>query len=335
MNDPKQTPPSADTLDSSPLLRLPTRDAAGHKGTFGTVVIIGGSIGATEPAAHPTMLGAPTLAGRAALRSGVGLCKLVVPQGLVQAALSLLPSATALGFPTHPDGSIIPHAAASVVDAALLQASAVVLGPGLGRASGVESLVLRVLQQDEIPVVVDADALNAMSAIPDLFRDFRAPAVLTPHPGEFARLAAALRITLDPVSKATRPDAAVALAQRLGCVVVLKGEGTIVSNGVRTWRCARGHPCLATAGTGDVLAGILGGLIAQLDHPARRRALSGTLSPHASARPADVAPTFDLFELARIAVDIHARAGERWAKAHGPAGLLAHELADLIPQELA
>lgn len=320
MTDPGQHTPSIDLLDTSTPPSLPPRALSGHKGTFGTVVIIGGSVGSPTV---PTMLGAPTLAGRAALRSGVGLCKLVVPESLVPAALTMLPSATAFGFPTEPDGSIVPHSAATILDAALSGASAVVLGPGLGRSPSVETVVLRVLQQDHIPVVIDADALNAMASIPDLFRDFRAPAVLTPHPGEFARLAGALKITLDPISKATRPDAAAALAQRLGCVVVLKGEGTVVSNGVRTWRCSHGHPCLATAGTGDVLAGLLGGLIAQYDSPARRLALGRIASP----------PVLDLYELARIAVDMHARAGERWAASHGPAGLLAHELADLIPRE--
>lgn len=297
-------------LDSSPLPSLPKRDAAGHKGTFGTVVVIGGSIGRTNEPPLPLMLGAPVLAGRAALRSGVGLCKIVLPEPLAAAALTMLPSATAFAFPVEDSGAIIPHAASAVVDAALSGASSVVVGPGLGRTPGVESIVLRVLQQEETPVIVDADALNAMASIPDLFRDFRAPAILTPHPGEFARLAQALKISLDPVSRATRPDATAALAQRLGCIVVLKGEGTIVSNGVRTWRCERGHPCLATAGTGDVLAGLLGGLIAQ-----HRKQI-------------------DLFDLARIAVETHARAGERWANANANAGLLAQELADLIPIEL-
>lgn len=327
MTQPIGRPPSNDLLDPTPLVALPARQSSGHKGTFGSVVIIGGSVGVSSPTTLPTMLGAPTLAGRAALRSGAGLCKLVIPESLVPTALSMLPSATAFGIITEPDGSIIPHSAATTIDAALAGASAAVLGPGLGRTRGVESVVLRVLQQDQIPVVIDADALNAMASIPELFRDFRAPAILTPHPGEFARLAAALKITLDPVSRATRPDAAAALAQRLGCIVVLKGEGTVVSNGVRTWRCTRGHPCLATAGTGDVLAGLLGGLIAQHDNPARHLAAAKIASPPA--------PALDLYELARIAVELHARAGERWAAAHGPAGLLAHELADLIPHEMS
>src|SRR5262249_28502981 len=147
---------------------------------------------------------------------------------------------------------------------------------------------LRAVQQQECPVVVDADALNALAEIPELFRDFHARAILTPHPGEFRRLAAVFKITHDPTRDDSRPAAAESLAQKLGCILVLKGAGTIVSDGHRTWRCPAGHPCLATAGTGDVLSGIVAGLTAQF-------------APRAG-HPASSSGSLDLFDTARVAV---------------------------------
>jgi NAD(P)H-hydrate epimerase len=276
------------------------------------------------------MIGAAALAGRGALRAGAGLCRLVMPGPVLAAGLTVLPSATGVSLAVDERGAIIGHEAAAVADRVLAESSAVVVGPGLGRGAGVEALVLRLIGQKTVGVVVDADGLTAMAGIPEVWRDFHAPAVLTPHPGEFKRLAEAMKITLDPTDKATRPAAAAGLAQRLGCVVVLKGEGTIVSDGVRTWRCQRGHPCLATAGTGDVLAGVIAGLMAQ--HYDATRALAAaklaSLKPELAAK---IDTGVSLYDLTRIGVEAHARAGEAWATAHGEAGLLAAELADLVP----
>jgi NAD(P)H-hydrate epimerase len=135
--------------------------------------------------------------------------------------------------------------------------------------------------------------------------------VLTPHPGEYARIAASLRIDADPIDPVARPHAAERLAQRLGCVVVLKGHGTVVSDGHRTWTCGHGNDALAVGGSGDVLAGVVAGLLA-----AHGRALG-------------------LYDCARLAVEAHAIAGERWARrAGGTAGMLAAELAAEIPAAL-
>ena len=156
-------------------------------------------------------------------------------------------------------------------------------------------------------------------------RDFRAAAILTPHPGEYRRLAASLGISLDPVDPRTRPEAAAALGQRLGCIVVLKGSGTIVSDGQRTWQNDTGGSELATGGTGDVLAGIIAGIVAQFVafglHPRQ---------PRPASRP------LDLFDAARLAVRAHGLAGDRWASRQGAnAGLMATELADELPAVLA
>jgi len=294
--------------DPAPSLpHLPPRPAQSHKGTFGTVVVIGGS-----HAGGRAMVGAPALAALGALRAGAGLARLAMPADLLPAGLTVCPSATGVGFPQTPDGGLDPEAAPQVLDQLLSGASAVVIGPGLGEGDVERALSLRAVQQDSVPVVVDADAINNLAGLPDLFRDFHAPAVLTPHPGEFRRLGGALRISLDPTDPAQRPLAAAELARRLGCICVLKGAGTVVSDGIRTWTCLRGHSCLATAGTGDVLGGVIAGFIAQY------------------ARGAT--PALSLFDAARVGVEAHAIAGEGWASTHGAqAGLLAQELAEQVP----
>lgn len=303
--------------------RLPERDPKGHKGTFGTVAVIGGSCdGATR------MIGAPVLAARAALRAGAGLVRLVMPEPILNAGLCMLPSATGVALPTDAAGRVTPHEGAELFDSLLPSCRAIVIGPGLGTGPAAHSLSLRAIQQEVVPVVVDAGSLNALSEIAELHRDFRASAVLTPHPGEFARLARALRITTDPTLSSARPTAAEQLARRLGCIVVLKGAGTVVSDGYRSWTCSAGHDCLATAGTGDVLAGLLAGIVAQFVRlPKSPEGGIGNGTTPATA--------FGLFEAALVAVQAHARASERWARRNGGCGLLATELADLLPVALA
>ena len=306
---------------------LPRRDPQGHKGTFGTVSVVGGCC-----TGGARMIGAPVLAARAALRSGAGLVRLVMPGPIVDAAIQMLPSATGVSLAVRADGEPVPHSAAEAIDLQTGNISypdptgrgacdAMVVGPGLGRGHGPESLVLRALGQDLVPVVVDADALNVMSEIEDLGKDFRARAILTPHPGEYVRLAAKLRIVADPIREKGRANAAEQLAQRLGCLVVLKGAGTVVTDGQRTWTCQRGNSALATAGTGDVLAGLIAGLIAQF----ARRGGSGE----------DLA-SLNLFEAACLGVQAHAIAAERWCERTGAqAGVLASEIADEIPAALS
>lgn len=372
------------------------RPRDGHKGTFGTVVVIGGCC------AHASrMLGAPALAAVGALRAGCGLVKMMVPAPMVVPALALAPSATGFALPVNGAGEVVGHEAVALFDEVLKSADAVVIGCGLGGyseshgeqgdhgGSGVQALVLRALQQTRVPVVVDADALNVMSQIADLSRDLRASCILTPHVGEFRRLAAALNIEaeLDAAKHsaaslaAARMAACEALAQRLGCIVALKGAGTVVSNGHDSWVCSRGHVCMGTAGTGDVLAGVLGGLVAQAragglvragsartisavssvgrapvsagdDNPSLVRVMSkdelmalaaariGKKAPEATSAASESvseagAKPLSLLELACASVELHARAGEAWAKQRGvDAGMLASELAEMIPKVL-
>lgn len=302
--------------DSSPLPRIPARDPRGHKGTFGTVAVVGGC-------AHDDrhMIGAAALAATAALRAGAGLARLVMPAPVLDAGLTICPSATGVPIPVDAAGRIVPHEASAVIDAAVRACESLVIGPGLGASDGARTACLRAVQQEEAPVVVDADAINLLAEVPELVRDIHAAAVFTPHPGEYTRLAGALAIRVSPTDEAARPDAAAQLAQRLGSIVVLKGARTVVSDGQRTWINDTGGPYLATAGTGDVLSGLLAGLIAQFVAP-----------PPPPPMPRPKQKPLDLYDAARLAVHIHGLAGQSWADTRGAqAGLLAPELADAIP----
>jgi NAD(P)H-hydrate epimerase len=278
------------------------------------------------------MIGAAALAATGALRSGAGLAKLVMPAPVLNDGLMLCPSAT--GIPLAVDeltGEVIAHEAACTLDRVFESATVVAIGPGLGVSEGTNAATLRVIQQDELCVVVDADALNCLAAMPELFRDFHAPAVLTPHPGEFKRLCEGLGLKGDLGLAQSRERACEQLAQRLGRVVVLKGEGTVVSDGLRVWTCPKdvGSPCMATGGTGDVLTGVIAGLIAQFVPPVHAMAMRSK----APQMPADPARPLDLFDAARVGVWVHAAAGSAWAAERGATGgMLAMELAEMVPR---
>ncbi|MCC6322847.1 MAG: NAD(P)H-hydrate dehydratase [Phycisphaerales bacterium] len=310
---------------STDLPRLPRRGRDSHKGTFGTVVIVGGCCERT------VMIGAPALAARAALRSGAGLVKLAMPAPILPLGISMCPSATGIPIPTDATGAIEAHEASAAIDRCVAEAGCLVVGPGLGVSAGSCAAALRCVQQDETSLVIDADAINSLATLPEFMRDFRAAAVFTPHPGEFKRLVAGLGMSGDLGLSESREAAAERLAQRLGAVVVLKGAGTVVTDGHRTWTNTTDHPCLATAGTGDVLTGLIAGLIAQFV-PTPQRVLFKTKVPQL---PADPARPLDLFEAARIGVHAHGLAARLWAYARrADAGLLASELCDRLPRAL-
>jgi NAD(P)H-hydrate epimerase len=305
---------------------LPVRPFNAHKGTAGIVTVLAGSC-----SGELRMIGAPAFVAAAALRSGCGLVRILAPQPIIGEILSLTPSATAVALQVDEEGQILPSAAAETLDRALIPTSSLVIGPGMADDLPTQALALRAVQQTQVPVVVDAGAITGLSAVPQLSKDFRARAILTPHPGEFRRLALPLRITADPVNPSTRRQACEEMAQRLGCIVVLKGAGTVVSNGIETWVCTRGHPCLATAGTGDVLSGLLGGILAQ-HAPEPVNPLIEAAREKAGVAPP---PGPTLFELVCICVEAHAAAGELWAQVNGAsAGLMAMDLVSLLPRVL-
>jgi len=231
----------------------PHRAADGHKGTFGTVVVIGGS---------PTMIGAPALTAGAALRIGCGLAQLAVPREILAHCLTIEPSATGHAL----DGDD-PDACRRLLGQ-LDRDTVLAVGPGMGRGR-LQQKWLASLLKHERAVVLDADGLNNLAALTDpmLACNHAGPLVLTPHPGEFRRLVGVHRITADPTDPDQRPAAAAELAHACRAVVVLKGRHTIVTDAERVYVNQTGNPALATAGSGDILTGAIAGLIAQGMNP--------------------------------------------------------------------
>lgn len=312
--------------DETCLPLLPARPADAHKGTFGTLTIVGGC-----DDDDAVMIGAPALAARAALRAGCGRVRLVMSRAALHGALVLEPGAT--GVPVEQEGgAVIPSAMTARVDEAGEASAAVLVGPGLGVSDGARAATLRALHLDAPVVVLDADALRLMSELSDLTREIRARAILTPHPGEYRLLAGALRLPENPRGDCERAESCALLAARLACVVVLKGHRTVVSDGLRAWVCDRGGVELATAGTGDVLAGLVASLAAQ--HAEDGAGARLTIAIRARM-PSDPIRALSPYDIARVAVEAHARAGEAWKARHGAgAGMLARELADEIPAVL-
>ena len=231
----------------SDLPALPARPGDGHKGTFGTLLILGGS---------REMIGAPMLAARSALRAGCGLVRVAMPQGVLASALSTLPEAVGLALGDDAAENERRFAAA------VAGAEAVVAGPGLGADPGNAGL-LRLIYASERPAVIDADALNLLAGLDHWPSDFAAPAVLTPHPGEMARLLKHLgRGGPVPTDEAGRVELAGRAARMFNCTLVLKGHRSIVSDGIRYRVNHTGDNTLAKAGTGDVLSGLIGALLA-------------------------------------------------------------------------
>jgi NAD(P)H-hydrate epimerase len=273
---------------------LPARPRDGHKGTFGTVIVVGGS---------PTMMGAPALCASAALRSGAGLVKLAVPQELLPVALCIEPGATGVVV----TGDALEDARRILEETDPKAKAVLAVGCGIGQSERAGRLVAQVLhRRGGRAMVLDADGLNLLAspALADNLM-FDPSVVLTPHPGEFRRLAETFVGRGDTTDPAERPAAAAALARRLGAVVVLKSDATVVTDGQRGYINRSGNPALATAGSGDVLTGVIAGLIAQ--------GMAG-------------------FDAAVLGVYLHGRAADFWAVHYGPSGLTAQDLARLLPK---
>jgi NAD(P)H-hydrate epimerase len=303
------------------LPRIPSRAVNGHKGTFGTVCVIGG-----QAVGPNVMVGGPAFAALGALRAGCGLAVLAVPMQIMAAALVIAPSATGLALPVDETGALRPSDVAHLLDPLMLSYRCVAIGPGLGADTPQQQVVVRLIAQSEVPVVIDADALNCLSRLPEFHRDMRCSAILTPHPGEFSRLARTLGVAGDDddaVNPAKRPAAAEQLARRLGCVVVLKGHRTIISDGMSTHENTTGNAALATAGTGDVLTGIIAGLVAQFF-----KANLGNTSKQITAQQQG---GLSLLDCARLGVHIHGQAADNWAAQHGSAGMTALDLLAHVP----
>ena len=229
---------------------LPERPANAHKGTFGHALIVAGSRG---------MSGAAVLAGQAALHGGAGLVTLAVPHSIADIVAAAHPSYMTRSMAEDDDGRFAQRAWESI--AAHLQSySSVAIGPGLGQSDEIRTGVLDAYHACPQPLVIDADALNVISpAAVSLSDTPAAPRVLTPHPGEFARLVDSSLADI----QSQRDEVAVAFAERHGVILLLKGPSTVITDGARLARNATGGAELATGGSGDVLTGLITALLAQ------------------------------------------------------------------------
>lgn len=228
---------------------LPTRPKDGHKGTFGRLAIVAGS---------SRYRGAAALATVAALRAGAGLVTLAAVEPACAVTAAQAPAATFVPLSASPSGQV--EATAADVAASFARPSALLLGPGLGRGDAADSLVYGLLDTlPDTPTVIDADGLNALADRADLLKSLGSRCILTPHPGELARL---LRLPSPPEGR-QRLVAAQDVAAQTRATVVAKGSPTFVCSADRVWILARPNPALAAAGSGDVLAGAIASLLAQ------------------------------------------------------------------------
>lgn len=268
------------------------RPADAHKGTAGLVLVVAGSRG---------MAGAAALAGTAALRGGAGLVRIATADAALDTVAVLAPCCTTSPLPD--DGACVTREAAPVLLRLMDGQHAIAVGPGLGQTEGVTGVVLAVLSHSKVPVVLDADGLNALGRnAANVLKDVRVPVIVTPHPGEAARM---LGVTTKDV-QADRPAAAARLAA-MGTVAVLKGAGTIVCDGERMYVNKTGNPGMATAGAGDVLTGLVTALVA------------GGMKP---------------FDAAVFGVWAHGRAGDLAVRQLGVLGLTALDILNCVPEAL-
>lgn len=271
-----------------PLPLLPRRPRDAHKGDFGRVLVLAGS---------PRMTGAAVLAGEAALRAGAGLVTLGVPASVHAIVASRVLCETTLPLPFSRATGGFSRAAAARASAAAGEMSAVAIGPGIGLDAGTRAFVRALLPTLAVPHVIDADALNALAdgfarngLVPSA-----APRVLTPHPGEMARL---LGLSTAAV-QADRAGAARRAAKLARGVVVLKGHRSVVTDGERVALNRTGNPGMATGGTGDVLTGVVAALLGQ---------------------------GLSAFDSARLGAHVHGLAGDIAAAVHGETSLIASDL---------
>lgn len=246
MNGPKQRLPEEFKAIAQALLKRP---ADGHKYRFGRVVVIGGS---------QSMAGAPALAGMAALRAGAGVVEVGVPEPIAATVAGFDPCLIVRSLAADQDGHFAGDSQSGWQDIAQ-KADVLVIGPGLGRAKHLADTVLALWQTFPRTLVLDADGLFAMAtSLGNNPSCPEGPRIVTPHAGEMLRLTGKESMNRDHLERASQD-----FAQSRHTVMVLKGPHTLVSDGVIAWHNQTGNPGMATAGTGDVLSGIIAALVAQ------------------------------------------------------------------------
>jgi ADP-dependent NAD(P)H-hydrate dehydratase len=267
------------------LPELPARPDDAHKGSFGRVLIAAGSRG---------MSGAASLAGLGALRGGAGLVYVAAPAGIVPIIAAVEPSYLTIPLPEDTAGRLSGDAGETLESLAAIQ-SAIAIGPGWGQSDELSKFACRLYAAVQQPMVVDADALNALAKHPDVLSSAKAERILTPHPGEFARLTGSNIETV----QANREEMVIQFARKHNIVLLLKGSGTVITDGHRLAINDTGNSGMATGGAGDVLTGLIAALLAQ-------------------GMPA--------FEAAQLAAHLHGLAGDLAADALSQPGLIASDL---------
>jgi ADP-dependent NAD(P)H-hydrate dehydratase len=273
--------------------RLKPRAIDANKGDFGKVCIIAGSVGFS---------GAAALAGKATLRSGAGLVRVAVPKSILSIVASIEPSYTTIPLEEDAAGRISKKALNTILNI-LPENDCIAIGSGLGVSTGLGSILMTLIEQENLKLVIDADGLNNLATIKNWYSNAKANIILTPHPGEMKRLwPSVLREPLPP----DRTSQAVQLAKKTRTIVVLKGAGTIVTDGQSLYINKTGNPGMATAGAGDVLTGCIATLLGQ------------------SAKGG--------FDAAILGVYIHGLAGDIAAQRLGQVSLIATDIIDALPQ---
>lgn len=265
---------------------LPDRKQESHKGNYGKILLLCGSRGFT---------GAAYLAAMGALRSGAGLVFLGVPESIYAIEAVKLNEPVVFPLPDR-DGKLSRDAIAEILER-LPKMDAVLIGCGLGQSEDTLAVVQAVLEKAECPVVVDADGINVLAAHKDILRGRAYPTILTPHDVEFQRLGGI--ITHD------RMESAASLAREFGCIVLLKGHRTCITDGVSAYRNTTGNAGMAVGGSGDVLAGIIVSLLGQ-----------------------GIAP----LEAAAVGAWLHGEAGDLCAKEFGQYGMLPTDMLTRLPR---
>ena len=279
---------------------IPPRPPSSHKGSYGRVLVIAGSTG---------MTGAAALASEAALRAGAGLVTLATPKHLNPILEGLLPEVMTLPLPETDAGSLSVSATSTILEFAVKTKSILAIGPGLSQHPETVSFVHQLIRENreqelDLRMVIDADGLNALAHVRETLSLLNSDAVLTPHPGEMARLTS----TSAPVLEKDRISTAQQFASKYGVTLVFKGAPTVTStpNG-NLWVNSTGNPGMATGGMGDVLTGIIAGLIAQ-----------GIPSENAAA----------------LGVYLHGLAGDIVAERLGRHGLITSDALKAVPEAI-
>lgn len=272
--------------------KLKPRPADGHKGTFGRIYVIAGSIG---------MTGAAALVGRAALRAGAGLVRVATAKSALPIVASIEPSYTTAPLPEDSAGRVSAKAMNAILDATT-ENDVVAIGPGLGQSTGLRSVVEALLQQEGLRLIIDGDGLNNLSMLRGWPKKRKANLTLTPHPGEMKRLWSGLFREEMPQD---RQETATRMASTTGAVVALKGAGTAVTDAKRIYVNTTGNPGMATAGSGDVLTGIISALMGQ---------------------------GMDNFDSAVLGVYVHGLAGDIAADKLGQISIMATDIIDALPE---